>query len=105
MAVQKATETRVCAAIDCSREFEVTRRDRVYCSPACRCRMTRWRAHGRAQWRPLYSDALKGADLTEVRESAISELIHGALSGADHATMAKVAGLVVAVDRRLERLN
>jgi len=105
VAVQKATETRVCAAIDCSREFEVTRRDRVYCSPACRCRMTRWRAHGRAQWRPLYSDALKGADLTEVKSAAISELVHGALNGADGAHLAKIAGLYLAADRRLERLN
>lgn len=86
-------------------EFEPTRRDKRYCSDVCRTRACRWRKYGAAQLRPLYSVALAGSDLTEVRQAAVSELVHGALCGADGATMAKVAGLVVACDKRLERLN
>ena len=96
-------ELRTCGAVDCDREFPVTRRDRVYCSSVCRVRMVRWRKFGEPQQRPLYSTALAGADLDEVRRAAIHELVHGALCGADQATMAKVAGLVVACDRRLTR--
>jgi hypothetical protein len=97
-----ATTTRTCAAPDCSAEFIPYRADHRYCSHACRWRAWRWREHGAAQRRPLYDSALKGADLTEVRSAAVSELVYGALHGADAATMAKIAGLYLAADRRLE---
>lgn len=93
----------MCAAVDCDVEFPVTRKDRKWCSSRCSVRMWRWRQYGQAQWRALYSDALAGADLAEVRQAAIAELVHGALCGADSATLAKVAGLYVACDKRLTR--
>lgn len=65
--------------------------------------MVRWRRWGTPTQRPLYAAALDGADLHELRSRADAELVYGALAGADRATMAKLGGLIVAVDRRLER--
>lgn len=97
-----------CAAVDCDRTFAATRRNRKWCSSTCSVRMWRWRQYGKAQRHPLYFDAtgrLGPDELRELRERADSELVYAALAGADQATMAKVAGLVLAVDKRLGQLE
>jgi hypothetical protein len=68
--------------------------------------MWRWRKFGTPEHRALYSDATAGLiprSLQELREQAVAELVAGALNGADPPHMTKVAGLVVACDRRLTR--
>jgi hypothetical protein len=92
-----------CSAVDCSNTFIATRRHAKWCSPVCRTRMARWRRFGRPKQRLLYADALAGVDLRELREQAVAELIHGAITGAPPPHPTKVAGLALACDKRLER--
>ena len=65
--------------------------------------MWRWRQYGEPKRHVPYADALKGADLREVHDLAVRELIHGAIAGAPPAHLTKVAALVLAAERRLER--
>ena len=98
---------RLCAACDCDIEFHAVRSDQRYCSVTCRNRMSRWRRNAQpTTGRPLYAHTwrLDPAGLTELRERAIAELIHGAISGAPAGHLSNVAGLALAAQRRLARL-
>lgn len=101
-------EERTCAAPDCERTFEIPAAGRRptnkrYCSVACQCRAARLRRSAQRRRYGLTGLRVNDGELVTLRERAMDELVLGALGGADTATMSKVASLVVAVDRRLER--
>lgn len=74
-------------------------------STACQNRAARLRRFGERRRYGVSGVRVDEDALSDLRERAVGELVLGALVGAEAATLAKVAGLVVACDRRLARLG
>ena len=101
---------RECAGPDCEPTFTIPATgyravSKRYCSVACQCRAARLRRYQERRRYGLSGLRISDDKLAELRERVVAELVLGALEGADTAHLAKVAGLVVAADKKLARLD